>query len=630
MSMGSAVACGPLVQVGLWGRPWHGRIDHNPFGDAVNTWRCNLPNGTVKNVRPIGDVAENLGDFTVGGYRRAFLPMSGSNAVFERSDVPAITRTPSHAAEDAAAGRQWWSKAIVHGQGVLGSSVEWVWCDNSGVRWLVRWFPVMGEGYIRVTLRRFGSFGGPREDDVSRVLETPFTAASLGQDEPALPAGTPQPEFTVADVTSVGDRALIMVGELSGNYGADKDKYLLQLLRNGIPPGDAHLYYAPVLPIGWIEVTMSGTPGSGTWGASVSVVADRAATMGTRAMDWSPGREHRANKMTSETSPEGWPDVPGLAVSRVITATGAEDVSVASIGGFTGGWATYYRGTDTYRASVSGAIVGMHYEAAGIATYTADWTWTHSLTEDSAFTYSGDEVWHYVRAAEGDVWQFSGLDLGRVRTATYTGSGEISETWTLRRNGAAVSTWESGLYETCEATGTSLLSITYGENEYFYDLQASSVSGEIRLCTNGDEITVPRTLDGSGGMYGKGFPLLVFSRFGWSPSKLSDNDIMWGAIETPPVGIFGPSVAGPASTLESSRWRRFLIHYSQCCLGYIAFSNQSADDTILRVGELSTPSGVEPPIPPTAYNPTSRPLAFASYNPVTGAVARSEWPVNWL
>ena len=627
MSMGSPTPYGPLAQVRLWGRPWHGRIDHNPFTDAPERWRLQLPNGAVKSLRPIGDVPENIGDFPTTT-RQGFQPMSGSNALFQRTDIPAIVRTPTQAAEDAAEGKQWWDRAIVHGQGSLGSAVEWVWCDTSGDRWLVRWHPIYSEGSIRVTLIRFGSFGGGW---AGGQLDIPFTLATLGQADPELPADTPAREFMVSDVTPVGDRAIIMVGVMSGNYTSGSNNYMLPLLRNSRLTGDMHLYYAPVLPLGWIEVTMSGTPGSHSWSASVAVLADRATTLGTRTAVWSKGREHRANRMVSDTSPAGYPDVPGLSVELVHTATGEEDVTVASLGGYIGGWATYYRGTDSYVASAAGAIVGMHYEADGIVTYTADWLWTHTLTEDAAFVYEGDEVWRYTRANEGDVWIRQGWgEFGRTRTATYTGSGELSETWTLRRNGVEVSTWESGVYETCVATGTALFKVAEGGNDYSYQLQSSSVAGDIRLRTNGEEISVPRTLDGANGVFGKASPPEVFARFGWDPAALSESDRLWAPVETPPAGIYGPPLSGAGGTLESSRWRRFLLHYSQRCLGYMAYSNHSSVDTILRIGELSTPVGIQPAVPPTAYNSAARPLAFASYNPCTGDVARSEWPVNWI
>lgn len=629
MSMGSPTPFGPLAQVRLWGRPWHGRMDHNPLTDPYGKWRVELPNGAVKMVEPIGDVVEEPGDITSVG-RSAWRPYGGENALFERSDIPAVERTPAQLSEDGLAGRQWLNKAIIHRPTAIAGIPNWVWVDASGMRWLVTvWF--RSDGELRVFLRRFGYFGDRYAPDFMITREMPYTLASIGQAGPAFPASDPNSEtlldFATHDVTKTGDKAIIRITLDGGAYRFSE--HYIPLVRNSIALG-RHEHFAPALPVGWLELSMSGTPETGSWDISINVLADRATTLGALTVTHTPDYEDRAHLGATTADPEYiWQIETGLVADQIISPTPI-DVLRSTITSGINIYEVYRRGSETYSASIVGAVLSMHYESGAVVTLTADFQWLSAYTVDSAFSYSGTDVWHYARANEGDVWMFSGRDMGMERTCTFTGAAELREGWTLKRNGIAVSEWSCGVSETRVSSANWRHAFSPGADAPHWELVSDSVTGGAEFETCGDTHLWPAVLGTTLQIYGRGGSQSFFSELFSVVRTLTDTSLLWAPVICPYViGVYGvPYIPGETA----SAWRRCFVAYAHNCAGYIAYLTESAGgaNTILRIGEITTPAGVEPAIPPTAYNPTSRPLAFCSYNPITGDVARSEWPVNWI
>lgn len=625
--MGSPTPFGPLAQVRLWGRPWHGRMDHNPLADPFGTWRVVLPNGAVKMLKPIGELQSHIGDMPTG-IRVGFRPYSGENALFERADVGPLARSPAQLAEDAAAGKQWLHRAIMHRPAALGGVPNWVWVDGSGMRWLVTaWF--RSDGLLRVFLRRFGYFGDRYDPDFVIVRDIAYTAESVGQAAPAFPASSPDSEsllnYATHDVSKTGDKAIIRISIDGGAFASGNQT--IPLVRNGIADG-THIHFAPALPVGWLELSMSGTPESGAWAISISVLADRATTIGARTVTHTADYEDRAHLGATTAVPAYiWEIETGLVADQVHSPT-PEDVLRSEITSGISLYTLYRRGSETYTVSIGGAVLSMHYESGAIVTLSADFEWVSSYAVDSAFSYSGTDVWHYARASEGDAWVLSGRDMGIERTCTFTGAAELHETWTLKRDGLVVSEWSSGVSETRVSSADWRHAFLPGADAPHWVLVSDSVTGGATFETCGDTHTWPAELDGALQIYGRGGSQSFFAEVFSEVRTLTDTAVLWSPVICPyVVGIYGvPFVA----TDTAARWRRCFVGYAHNCAGYIAYAGESAADTVLRIGEITTPSGIEPAIAPTAYNASARPLAFCSYNPITGQLGRSDWPVNWI
>lgn len=245
----------PTDEVVIMGWPWHGQVRSaiNPSqGEVV------LPNGTTRE-HPVPERPWNTYRVRVPG-------------------TPMVTRTPEQLAADAAAGRSWWSQAILCGSSfqLYGRDLGgWLYCAPDGTRWIIN----LDAG----TARRMGEVGG------SAVLNTISVSwpADNGQGSPAIDWGTGDPDVYVwrhpvpCDISPDGRRAVLML------YANDPSP----LIMAGERP----------IPLGFLLVEISGSAGE-PFTATVTVLHTRSETLGTLTYQ---------NDMTVTHGPSG-----------VITSTG--------------------------------------------------------------------------------------------------------------------------------------------------------------------------------------------------------------------------------------------------------------------------------------------------------------------
>ena len=250
---------GPAGVVKMFGHPWHGLVE-----DGTLT----LPNAaTMPYPAPTAAGEADVLAFVVPG-------------------TPPVTRSTEQAAADAAAGRQWLDYALISGRSprrlygkTLGGNASWLYAAPDGSRWRV----TLTDGFAThdltsawnatITCARFGEFGGTAE-----THDLAATLADWQQDIPGHAGGDYALDgygtvitatVSVDDVRRDGARAMLCIS--------------LNLPASGWGAGIATLTgNDPLirLPIGFIEVALSGTPGV-DGAASLSVRHSRAQTLGT-------------------------------------------------------------------------------------------------------------------------------------------------------------------------------------------------------------------------------------------------------------------------------------------------------------------------------------------------------------
>lgn len=596
-----------LDRIVQFGAPWHGRLDHVPQEAYPAVWNVTLPNDEVRPASPLGAISTGVPYanpyYFASGWK--YPPMTGRNALFARPDVPPVVRSPAQLADDAAAGREWRNSAILHAPEFLSEVPNWIWCDATGVRWLVAaWFK---SSELEVRVRRFGAFG-PYLSGETFTKTYPSSDAAVGQATPPLPA--PYSGSTVLgrlhDRTPIGDRAVVMLHVLPPSAMEDRS---LEIDR--MASGAGMRYLDTLLAVGFIELQMSGTPATGDWDAAFSVLATREATLGVVSQT---AHDSQVLRFVTDIvfDPEYVWMGEGLEMTQTITAVGVEEA------GPTGRGTAFRRGKQGFDVSVTGRIVSMHYESGALVTITADWRYRDLVEEDSVFAHGGVAYRHYSRPNTGATWTLQSESGAVWRDAAYVATNEHSESLTLRKDGTVFSTWESGHFVEIDQgaryqyapsfTGTFLVSEWHtGRNAYV---------------TNGASHELAIDWGEPTGVYGySGFNI------GWSSPSAPAAVLLWGPIMGP--GVFGVSVV--ETEYGYSGFARSLVYYSQCCIGYIAVdTDSSADARGVVIGAVSAPSGALPAIAPTVYTPENRPPVFASYNPVTGDAVRSAWPVNWV
>ncbi|QEY62553.1 hypothetical protein FXN65_10875 [Metapseudomonas lalkuanensis] len=211
-------------KVNIWGWPWHGRID----ADGLH-----LPNGSTK-THPLPERPWNTYRLRVPG-------------------TPVVTRTPEQLADDAAAGRQWWSEAILCGRffQLYGKDMGgWIYCAPDGSRWLIR--------RDLAKAIRFGEIGQP-SDDRTLTISNP---TDNGQSTPAVDLGdgpvTALQWEEPVDITPDGRKAIFML------YTSDP----------GYPPRERPI------PLGFLLAEVTGGLGT-AFTMNITVLRTRAQTLGT-------------------------------------------------------------------------------------------------------------------------------------------------------------------------------------------------------------------------------------------------------------------------------------------------------------------------------------------------------------
>ncbi|WP_330114927.1 hypothetical protein SA496_01270 [Pseudomonas sp. JS3066] len=210
-------------KVNLWGWPWHGRIDAAGL---------HLPNGQTK-THPLPERPWNTYRLRVPG-------------------TPVVTRTPEQLAADVAAGRQWWSEAILCGRffQLYGKEMGgWIYCAPDGSRWLIR--------RDLAKAIRFGEIGQP-SDQRTLTINNP---SDTGQATPVVDLGngpvTALQWEDPIDISADGRKAIFML------YTSDP----------GYPARERPI------PLGFLLAEVTG--GLGTpFVLNVSVLRTRAQTLG--------------------------------------------------------------------------------------------------------------------------------------------------------------------------------------------------------------------------------------------------------------------------------------------------------------------------------------------------------------
>lgn len=596
-----------LDKITIWGNPRHGRADLAAPGSFPAGWRVTLPNGAVQTPAPlIGEVVVTGGDLPSGYLYPA---MMGFNSLFARPDMPEIERTPELLAQDAAAGLEWRNKAIIHRPEMIGGSPNWIWCDSTGARWLVA--AIFKAAELEVRIRRFGAFGHPEPSGMTLYKYYPWSLALAGQDTTLPePYADTDMRYRLHDRTATGDRAVVMIHLAPPSSFFDRPVQLDPAIASG------SRYISTLLPIGFLEVTMTGAPDAGDWGATVSVLSTRAQTIGTvNVQTWQAARE-RHHEVTAIIDPPYPHSLTGLAGTQTITLTATDNAGGTPVNNvYTN---SYVRGKAGNQVTVTGRVFSMHYEEGALVTLTGDWVYKDTIDEDTTFAVGGTAYRDYVREAEDKGWEFVEQRGAVWIDATYQAISEWSEHLTLKKNGVSFSQWQTGRYSTELKTARS----NYLPEFVGTQVISESHSGSWRYITNG--AVFEPTIDWG----------VIETIYGYAggpahaPAALTPEPAIW--LWGPVTGRPMPGAPIVDAGSQTRFWRRSVVYHAQHCIGYIARGDESTGtQTALAIGEICTPSGTQPAIPRTLYSLPARPLVFASYNPVTGDFARSAWPVNW-
>lgn len=179
---------GPLAKVVLFGHPWHG---------PVSVSQLTLPNSTT----------------------RAYLqPSSADSWALTLAGVPAVERTESELAEDAAAGHQWLQQLVIsgaaaqiYGKRLTGDAPAWIWRDSAGVCWQFS-LPRLStyQTSIRVRARKFGRIGEPAftavDTDLSHTVDDGAIALSLATTNNTSLTDT---LLRICDINSSGSKVIV-------------------------------------------------------------------------------------------------------------------------------------------------------------------------------------------------------------------------------------------------------------------------------------------------------------------------------------------------------------------------------------------------------------------------------------
>lgn len=329
----------------VWGCPWHGLVK----GGALA-----LPNGQTMDF-PQPDAPWDL-------------PwLAGSTALIAHPAPPPIVRSPSEAAADTAAGREWRNTAILAGSELYGRNLGgWIYIDPAGDCWRVTTTlsaAHISGGTATFTLSRFGVMGGAPEQYSYNV-----TVPDMGQATPTIVGSSGSRAVRRYHSSPTGAAAVF---EVSAEFAQDS----LQSWR--------------WRPIGWVEALLSG-PGAACV-ISVIVRKTRAQTLGTAGREVVPGQP---DNYWLQTLPDSvYRLVQGAQPPYSTAILSHQSVSGVASAGF------------------SGYVVGVFYDAAGalheltineqalttldipFVTHTGETEWVGTAINDFAATFTVTEAW---------------------------------------------------------------------------------------------------------------------------------------------------------------------------------------------------------------------------------------------
>ncbi len=419
----------------IWGWPWHGRVEYDAA--AAKLGKLFLPNGSTMEVEGTTGL-DNDGRIT---------PYAGTVEYGKLDGVVAVTRTAAELVDDQAAGRTWRNDVIglrggvtsighvVYGKWVQGS---WVWRDSTGERWLCNMTVpsqgpnIGGTGGLVATLNvvRFGKFGAAA---VQRVVSINLNSAQIGQAAPVLEAHAYRDLAVVYwDSTRNGDKALFAV-----------------VSRMWIVQATTAVAVQPMRPIGFIEVSLSGSPMDAAPSATWSVKASRAAALGNVSY---------ANSGTINWG-QTW-----ATDSTQVDDTNPNDTLIYTV--TYNGWKVqsgtgYYgtNGTQTVTASATDALVSMYYKADDtIETLSVDWTYSYTISATTSNSASGQYEQH---AQDGNYWL-----TGSISAQITSGSTcNTTDTRVLKRGSTVIDTVTQTTTSTTTSTATIGLNPSLGPVE---------------------------------------------------------------------------------------------------------------------------------------------------------------------
>ncbi|WP_271194553.1 hypothetical protein [Pseudomonas turukhanskensis] len=343
---------------------------------------------------------------------------AGSNALIQHPAAPEIERSSEEAAADAAAGRQWWNKAILAWNSLHGKNIGgWIYIDSAGACWRVTTTLSalhMSGGTAEVKLKRFGLLGGSAEEHTYSV-----SVPNMGQGSPAIEGSNGSYLLTRYHTNKVGSAAVF---ELAVGFS-----------------GDRYAHW-PRRPCGWVEIKLSG-PGAECV-ISVATVKNRAETLGSAT--------------TSELTriPDNWYVQEHPAESK-------KRLTQTPLSGFTTFLLVQHEAVSGIEArSYTGYTVGMFYDDAGL----------HELTisEQAQTSYSSPPAIH-----SGPVE----FDFNAPVTGSWYSS--TSFTTSLRIiyaiDGEEVCTYDYSAVQTSSQTGT----ITNGASNIEFTWSVSYAPGGV-------------------------------------------------------------------------------------------------------------------------------------------------------
>ena len=327
-----------LDKVTAFGSPWHGRVETN---------RMRLPNGDTRAwPQP-----------STGDTKLIAFPGLGADRPVD------------------AQGRQWRTRAILSGDNNqlygrnLGANA-WIWRDNAGARWLVRW-PQAAAGNLpagintTITLERFGELGR-----AAQSVTLPVVLADCGQSSPVLDVGgndVTAADARIVDTTTDGARAII---ELTLK-------------------GDANPITWPVTArwrpsIGYLELALSGAVGADA-AALLTVLRSRSQTIGAYTYTSQDDSEWVYARLDSTVQQIGNCPVYDL----VETASGVTFFPYEVAPGF--GFPVK-RGSTAYAGATLGRVIAMwyHEDVAQEVTFEVEVTSTAAAVLSS--TVSGQRI----------------------------------------------------------------------------------------------------------------------------------------------------------------------------------------------------------------------------------------------
>jgi hypothetical protein len=514
-----------LAEVELHGCPWHGKVQ----GGLLT-----LPNAaTMDWPQPDGRLINGFGDHF--RWHRGF--------TFKQSMPWAVapSRTEAQAIEDAAAGRQYLTSAILAGaKGQAGDNepnlhsvgiAGWLYAAPNNTVWKMNTTgPWSWSGSTAASLnlnpRRFGAFNVASE--VVSYTKT-ISAADMQQTTPSL--STEQGfGLRVVDITPDGSKAILLVYRL---YSSGLD----------------------VEPVGFILLTLTGTPGI-DFSAAVSVLASRAATLGTSEVTANTltitgyFQSAEANESIEDTR-TAFPECAGYlkrtyTFTEVLTTDGSDNIVVAS-GGYT------YSYTDR--------IIGYWFDSAG-SPHPVKCTTTMTYTIDQpAYTVTcpGSLIITQYNSNAGAVCilgapdQTSDAELNFTRTATRTTTCSFTMEWngnaiTYNSEASASSTIE-GSYPIIStefgspigpgtwATSTASETVTMNGSTVFSG--SSTASDFVDLHNKGGESIAALTTEQQANAFGSGGSLTTVMWYDPAPLAIAWSNNLYGGgwYYDPPGGM---------------------------------------------------------------------------------------------